>query len=123
MKFLMNHVNFNVQDLERSITFYKEALNLSVIRRKEAKDGRYIIVFMGDNETGFNLELTWLRDHPQPYDLGEVEFHIAFVVEEYDKAYKHHKEMGVIVYENTEMGLYFLEDPDGYWIEILPKHR
>ena len=115
-----NHFNFNVRDLDRSIQFYKEALELEVVREKPASDGSYKIIYLGDGETNFRLELTWLKDHPQPYDLGEQEFHLAFLTDRYDELHRRHQAMGCICYENTAMGLYFLEDPDGYWIEIIP---
>ena len=115
-----NHFNFNVRDLDRSIQFYKEALELEVVREKPASDGSYKIIYLGDGETNFRLELTWLQDHPQPYDLGEQEFHLAFLTDRYDELHQRHQAMGCICYENTAMGLYFLEDPDGYWIEIIP---
>ena len=67
----LNHFNFNVSNLERSLQFYQEALGLREVQRKSPEDGRFIIVFLGDGKTDFRLELTWLRDHPQPYDLGE----------------------------------------------------
>ena len=73
--FAFNHFNFNVTDLERSIAFYHDALGLEPVRRKEAADGSFILTFLGDGKTEFQLELTWLRDHPQKYDLGECEFH------------------------------------------------
>lgn len=115
-----NHFNFNVRDLDRSIQFYKEALELEVVREKPASDDSYKIIYLGDGETNFRLELTWLKDHPQPYDLGEQEFHLAFLTDRYDELHQRHQDMGCICYENTAMGLYFLEDPDGYWIEIIP---
>lgn len=115
-----NHFNFNVRDLDCSIQFYKEALELEVVREKPASDGSYKIIYLGDGETNFRLELTWLKDHPQPYDLGEQEFHLAFLTDRYDELHQRHQAMGCICYENTAMGLYFLEDPDGYWIEIIP---
>ena len=115
-----NHFNFNVKDLEQSIAFYKQALELEVVREKDAQNGSYKIVYLGDGETGFRLELTWLRDHPQAYDLGEQEFHLAFLTDRYDELHQRHADMGCICFENTAMGLYFLEDPDGYWIEIIP---
>ncbi len=118
MKFRMIHENFNVTDLERSMAFYEEALGLTERRRKVSED--YILVYLGNEETDFELELTWLKDHPQPYDLGEDEFHLAFRPDDFDAAYKHHKEMGCICFENTRMGVYFIEDPDGYWLEITP---
>lgn len=117
----MNHFNFNVLDLERSLGFYKEALGLEPVRRMEAPDGSFKIVFLGDGETEFSLELTWLRERSEPYDLGEVEFHLGFIAEDFDELYKKHSDMGLICYENNLMGIYFIEDPDGYWLEIIPK--
>ena len=116
-----NHFNFNVSDLNRSIAFYQEALNLAEVRRKEAEDGSFIIVFLGDGRTDFRLELTWLRDHPQRYDLGECEFHLAMEAEDYQAAYEKHREMGCVCFENPAMGIYFISDPDGYWIEVVPR--
>lgn len=121
MKFTYNHFNFNVLDLEKSMNFYKEALNLTEVRRKEAADGSFILVYLGDDKTDFSLELTWMRDRTEPYDLGEQEFHLAMAVDNYDEAYKKHQEMGCIEYVNESMGIYFIIDPDGYWIEIVRK--
>ena len=118
--FSLNHFNFNVSDLDRSLSFYKEALGLEPVRRKEPDNGSFIIVFLGDGKTDFRLELTWLRDHPQKYDLGECEFHLALKAEDYEAAYAKHKEMGCICFENPSMGIYFLSDLDRYWIEIIP---
>ena len=119
--FTFNHFNFNVLDLEKSLSFYKEALGLTPVREKEAKDGSFKLVYLGDGKTSFTLELTYLRDRIEAYDLGECEFHLALVAEDYEAAHKKHSEMGVICYENPSMGIYFIEDPDGYWIEIIPK--
>lgn len=117
------HVNFNVLDLERSLAFYKEALGLEVVREKEGPEGAFKLVFLGERHTGFQLELTWLRDRVEPYDLGEGEFHLAFRTDEYDALYAKHKAMGCICFENAAMGIYFIQDPDGYWIEIVPEKR
>ncbi|MBC5738426.1 VOC family protein [Lawsonibacter faecis] len=114
------HFNFNVLDLDRSLKFYAEALELAPVRTKEAGDGSFKLVYLGDGETGFELELTWLKDRAEPYDLGECEFHLAFVTDRYDELHKRHEAMGCICFENTAMGIYFIEDPDGYWIEIIP---
>ena len=123
MNFKMVHENYNVADLERSLKFYKEALGLTEQRRNVASDGSFIIVYIGNDQTDFQLELTWLRDHPQPYDLGECEFHLAFRTDDYEAAYKKHQEMGCICFENPKMGIYFIEDPDGYWLEIVPTRK
>ena len=99
------HFNFNVLDLDRSLAFYKEALNLTPLREKEAGDGSFKLVFLGDEGgSDFQLELTWLRDRKEPYNLGECEFHLAFRTDEYDALYEKHKTMGCIC----------------YWIEIVP---
>jgi len=120
MKFKFDHNNFNVLDLEKSLAFYREALNLKEVRRHESPDGSFILVFLGDGSTSHLLELTWLRDRKEKYNLGENEFHLALTVDDFEKAHEHHKKMGCICYENTDMGIYFIADPDGYWIEILP---
>lgn len=114
------HFNFNVLDLEKSIAFYKEAIGLEVVREKEASDGSYKIVFMGDGLTGFQLELTWMRDQKEPYNLGDEEFHLAFMTDDMDGFHEKHEKMGCICFENPKMGIYFINDPDGYWIEIVP---
>lgn len=116
-----NHYNFNVSDLGKSLAFYREALDLTPVgARKEAEDGSYVIVYLGDGKTDFRLELTWLRDHPQKYDLGECEFHLAMRADDYAAEYARHEKMGCICFENPKMGIYFISDPDGYWIEVIP---
>ena len=115
-----NHVNFNVLDLDKSLAFYRNALGLDVVRTKEAGDGSFRLVYLGDGTTDFSLELTWLRDRTEPYDLGEGEFHLAFVTGDYDALHAKHAAMGCICFENPAMGIYFIEDPDGYWLEIVP---
>ncbi len=121
MEFTFAHNNFNVLDLEKSLKFYEEALGLKEVRRHEAADGSFILVYLGDGKTPHQLELTWLRDRKEPYNLGENEFHLAFVVDDYAAAHAKHKKMGCICYENEAMGIYFIADPDNYWLEILPK--
>ena len=121
MKFKFNHNNFNVLDLKKSIAFYEEALGLKVVREHKASDGSFVLAYMGDGVTPHTLELTWLRDRKEPYNLGENEFHLAFVVDDFEAAHAKHKEMGCICYENPAMGIYFITDPDNYWIEIVPR--
>ena len=123
MKFRMYHENYNVLDLNRSLEFYKKALGLTEQRRKEASDGSYIIVYVGNEETDFELELTWLRDRTEPYNLGDEEFHLAFETDDFEAAHALHSEMGCICFENEKMGIYFIQDPDGYWLEIVPVRK
>lgn len=123
MQFKMIHENYNVFDLEKSMGFYEKALGLTERRRKTAEDGSFIIVYLGNDTTDFELELTWNRDREKPYDLGECEFHLAFRVDDYEKAHALHKEMDCICFENEKMGIYFILDPNGYWLEIVPERR
>jgi lactoylglutathione lyase len=123
MKFQFAHNNINVLHLDKSLAFYKEALGLEEVRRINAPDGSFILVFLGDGITPHSLELTWLRDRTEPYNLGDNEIHMAFRTDDYDVAHARHKAMGCVCYENPKMGIYFIEDPDGYWTEILPPKK
>ena len=124
IKSRFDHYNINVLDLQKSLEFYEKALGLKEVRRKDASDGSFTLVYIGDETTGFTLELTWLRDWNRPYKLGDNEQHLCVRVEnDYDKTREFHREMGCVCYENESMGLYFINDPDGYWIEILPLKR
>lgn len=121
--FSFNHNNINVFDLDKSLKFYNEALELTESRRKEAADGSYIIVYLSDGNTDHKLELTWLRDWEKPYELGDNEIHLALTTNDYEGALKKHQEMGCVCYINEAMGIYFIEDPDGYWVEVVPAKR
>ena len=123
MNFKFAHNNLNVYDLQRSLNFYKEALGLKEVRRKEKEDGSFILVYLGDGQTPHQLELTWLRDMDRPYELGDNEIHLAFTVDDYDAAHAQHAAMDCICFENPSMGIYFISDPDGYWLEIIPERR
>jgi lactoylglutathione lyase len=116
-----DHYNFNVLDLERSLKFYDEALGLRPVREKLAPDGSFRLVFLGDGETDFKLELTWLRDRTEPYNLGDCEYHLALQTDDMPAWRAKHDAMGVVCWDNPDMGVYFISDPDGYWIEIVPK--
>jgi lactoylglutathione lyase len=123
MRFTFAHNNLNVLDLAKSLAFYEEALGLTEVRRHEARDGSFTLVFLGDGRTSHLLELTWLRERKEPYDLGDNEIHLAFKVDDYAAALAKHKAMGVVCFENASMGIYFIEDPDGYWLEVVPEKR
>ena len=118
MKTRFLHCNINVMDIDRSTAFYERALGLKEVRRSDQRD--FTIVFLSDGSSGFRLELTFLKNREEPYDLGDNESHIALEIEDFDAAHKLHEEMGCICFENRDMGIYFIEDPDGYWLEIIP---
>ena len=118
--FQFAHNNMNVLDLKRSMKFYEEALNLKEVCR--INGGGFIIIYLGDDcGSKHLLELTWLSDRKEPYNLGDNEFHLAFSTDDYNAAHEKHEKMGCICYENHDMGIYFIVDPDGYWIEIMPQ--
>ncbi|WP_040196591.1 VOC family protein [Candidatus Soleaferrea massiliensis] len=123
MQFKMIHNNLNVFDLKKSLAFYEEAFGLKEHHRIDAPDGSFIIVYLCDELGQHLLELTWLRDRKEKYNLGDNEFHLAFETADYAAAFQKHSEMGVVCFENTAMGIYFVSDPDGYWLEVLPANR
>ncbi|MDR2823621.1 MAG: VOC family protein [Prevotellaceae bacterium] len=124
IKAKFDHFNINVTDLQRSIDFYDQALGLKELHRQQAADGSFVIAFLGDEyNSDFRLELTWLSHHAEPYNLGDNESHLCLrVANDYDEVRAFHKQMGCVCYENFDMGLYFINDPDDYWIEILPQN-
>lgn len=121
MKFKVAHNNINVLDLEKSLAFYEEALGMKEVRRKNAEDGSFILSYLESEGAVHQLELTWLRDQKEPYNLGDNEFHTAFVTDDFAGALKKHREMNAVCFENEAMGIYFIADPDGYWLEIIPE--
>ena len=116
--FRFNHFNFNVLDLNKSLDFYKKALALSPQRTVDTDD--FTLVFLGDGSGTFSLELTYIKGRTEAYDIGEAEFHLALTADDMAAARKLHEDMGCVVFVNEKMGIYFIEDPDGYWIEIIP---
>lgn len=124
IKTTFDHYNFNVLNLEESLAFYEKALGLKEIRRIEPEDGSFIIVYLGDGATDFCLELTWLRDWDRPYEMGDNEVHLCVRAQgDYEEVKKYHRDMGWICYENPKMGIYFINDLDNHWIEILPAKK
>ena len=120
MQFKFVHNNINVLDLDKSMAFYAEALGLKEVSRIEPADKSFIIVYLGDGRSEHLLELTWLRERQTPYQLGDNEFHLAFEVDDYAQALAKHRAMGCVCFENEAMGIYFINDPDGYWLEVVP---
>ena len=123
MHFSFLHNNINVFDLQKSIAFYNDTLGLKEVRRIKSEDGSFTIVYLGDGVSTHTLELTWLRDKTTPYNLGDNEIHLAFEVDDYEGALEKHRAMEVVCFENDAMGIYFISDPDGYWLEILPTNH
>ena len=121
MKAKLTHQNYHVLDIEKSVVFYEKALGLSVLRTVGPDDGSWSLTYLGNDTTDFKLELTWNKGRTEPYNNGGEDIHLAFLVPDIDEAHTLHDSMGCIVFENKDMGIYFITDPDGAWIEILPE--
>ncbi|MCH4083431.1 MAG: VOC family protein [Olsenella sp.] len=120
MKARFVHRCTHVLDRDKTIEFYKQALGFHVVNEFGPSDGSWSNTFMQSDASPFQLELTWNRDRTEPYDNGGMDTHIAFEVDDFAAYHELHKQMGCIQKENPAMGLYFITDPDGQRIEILP---
>ena len=124
------HTMLRVGDLDKSIAFYTEVLGMTLLRRKDYPDGRFTLAFVGYGNEAENsvLELTHNWDTPS-YDLGNGYGHIAIEVNDVYKACEQIKASGdKVVREAGPMMhgssiLAFVEDPDGYKIELLSPSR
>ena len=124
MRFL--HTMIRVGDLQRSIDFYTQVLGMKLLRQKDYPDGKFTLAFLGYGEEKDTcvLELTynWGVDH---YDLGNGFGHIAIEVDDVYKAVEEIRARGgKIIREAGPMNagttlIAFVEDPDGYQIELL----
>jgi lactoylglutathione lyase len=119
----MRHTCLRVRDLDASLKFYAEALNLTEKRRKDHSEHKFIIVYLTLPGDDYELELTYNFDSPA-YDLGNGYSHIAIDTDDLEGLHAKHKAAG---YEITDLkGLpgtppsyYFITDPDGYRVEMI----
>ncbi|MBQ0078776.1 MAG: VOC family protein [Eubacterium sp.] len=118
MNFKMYHNNITVLDIDRSLKFYEEALGFTEKRRINGEG--FVIVFVGNDTTDYQLELTCYTERKEPWNLGDNEIHLGVRTDDIEAAHAHHEKMGCICFENPGMGIYFINDPDGYWTEIVP---
>jgi lactoylglutathione lyase len=124
------HTMIRVGDLDKSIAFYTEALGMTLMRKHDYPEGRFTLAFLGygDEASSAVIELThnWDVDH---YELGNAYGHIALEVDDvYEACDKIKARGGKVVREAGPMKsgttiLAFVEDPDGYKIELLGKKR
>ena len=89
MKARIVHENIHVLDLEKSLAFYEKALGMTESRRIKGEDWQ--IVFIDNDESDFQIELTWNEGRTEPYDNGGRDTHMAFRVDDYDAFYKLHE--------------------------------
>ena len=117
-----------VLDKARSISFYKAAFALEIADRLDFET--FTLVYLRNGEADFEVELTINKDRTEPYNLGDGYGHIAFCVDDLDAEHARFDKAGFnprkIVEFNRDGGLlarfFFVEDPDGYKIEVLQRH-
>ncbi len=124
------HTMLRVTDLDESIRFYTEVLGMKLLRRKDYPAGKFTLAFVGYGSEAEQavIELThnWDVDH---YDLGNAYGHIALEVDDvYEACEKIKSRGGKVVREAGPMKggttvLAFVEDPDGYKIELLGRKQ
>ena len=120
MKFRFAHNCLFVSDLDKTLKFYQEALGLTTAKVMHPSDMDATLVFLTDGESAHQLEIGYTPEHAGPYALGDNQFHIAFSVEDMEAAHALHERMGVICRDPETEPVYFIQDPDGYQIEIIP---
>jgi len=122
------HTMIRVLEEARSVAFYQTAFAMEVAERFPFDD--FTLVYLRDVETGFEIELTVNHARTDPYDLGDGYGHIAFVVDDLDAEHARFQNEGLkpnkIVEFHREGALmakfFFVQDPDGYKIEVLQRH-
>lgn len=120
------HTMLRVGNLDRSIQFYTEILNMKLLRKKDYPDGKFTLAFLGYGDESENtaIELTYNWDIDR-YNLGDGYGHIAIEVDDvYAATNKIKQQGGKVIREAGPMNagatiLSFVEDPDGYYIELL----
>ncbi|MDR0403428.1 MAG: VOC family protein [Treponema sp.] len=110
-----------VSDMAKSLDFYEKALNLKVLRRKDAADRE--IAFIGNEESSHQTELVHMNGRTAPYDHGENSVYFAFRTDDIEAARAKHVGMGCFDHDLPDFGVYFIRDPDGYLMEIMPVRK
>ena len=120
------HVMLRVRDLEKTISFYSDIFGLKLLRKKDYPTGRFTLAFMGvedeAKETVLEFTHNWDTDN---YEIGTAYGHIAFGVPDVYKACEEIEEKGGKItrapgpMKHSDTVLAFVEDPDGYKIELL----
>jgi lactoylglutathione lyase len=122
------HMMVRVLDLDRSIAFYRTALGLEVADRFDF-DG-FTLVYLRNAEADFEVELTLNHGRTEPYRHGDGYGHVAFCVDDLDALHKRLTAAGIAANPINEFHrdgglmarIFFIEDPDGYRIEVLQRH-
>lgn len=122
------HSMVRVLDLDRSVDFYETAFGLAIADRFDFDD--FTLVYLRNGETDFELELTLNKGRTEPYAHGDAYGHIAVAVDDLDAEHDRFKSLGLDPGDIVEFKrngslmarFFFVQDPDGYKIEVLQKH-
>ncbi len=122
------HSMIRVLDEKRSVSFYEEAFGLQVADRLDFET--FTLVYMSNAESAFELELTINKDRTEPYQLGDGYGHMAVSVADLDGEHARFEAAGfsprkIVEFKNEGVLIarfFFVEDPDGYKIEVLHRH-
>ncbi len=121
------HTMVRVLDEARSLAFYKKAFGLDIADRLDFPD--FALVYLSNSEAPYEVELTINKGRAEPYNLGDGYGHVAFVVEDLDAEHRRFEAEGLNPRKIAELNkggkqvarFFFIEDPDGYKIEVLQK--
>ena len=121
------HTMIRVLEEARSLAFYKKAFGLDIADRLDFPD--FTLLYLSNSETPYEVELTINKGRTEPYNLGDGYGHIAFVVEDLDSEHRRFETEGLRPRKIVELNkdgkqigrFFFVEDPDGYKIEVLQK--
>ncbi|OCP10178.1 MULTISPECIES: VOC family protein [unclassified Ensifer] len=122
------HSMIRVLDEKRSVDFYCSALGLKIAERLDF--GTFVLIYLSNEESDFELELTVNKDRTEPYALGDGYGHLALSVDNLDGEHQRLTEAGlnpgkIVAFNRNDVLLarfFFLVDPDGYKIEVLQRH-
>ncbi len=125
-QYKLDHTMIRVRDLEKSLDFYVRILGMQVLRNTEYPDGRFTNVFIGygPEENYPSIEMTYNWDQEQDYEKGSSWGHMAIMVPDVLSACERMQALGVNIVrpagpmKNGTRMLAFIEDPDGYRIEL-----
>ena len=124
MSIKMLHTCIRVMDLEKSLKFYRDALGLVETRRKEFPEHKFSLVYLSNEQGGYEIELTYNYDVEVPYEIGNGFSHTAIGVEDLEGMREKHIALGYEVtplkgLPGTKPSYYFVTDPDGYKVEVI----
>lgn len=122
----MLHTCLRVMDLEASLKFYDQVLGFKEKRRKDFPEHEFTLVFIGNEHSDYEIELTYNYHPEKPYVIGNGFSHIAVQADDFDALYEKHQQLDYKITKlmglpGTPPSYYFITDPDGYDVEVIRK--